>query len=435
MKVAIVESLDHEGHGVVRDGGKVVFVEGALPRERIAYASFRKKPTYEFAQVQELLRPSYLRTTPRCRYFGTCGGCSLQHLEPDAQVAVKQRVLEDQLWHVARVKPEQLLPAVHGPAWGYRQRARFAVRYVPRKGGVLVGFHERRSSYVADMAACEVVPERLSRLIAPLRALIGGLSIRARLPQVEAAVGDAATVLVLRVLERPTPEDEAALRQFADNYGVHLYLQPGGPATAAPFHPPVEADLYYDLPEFNLRLRFGPTEFTQVNPAVNRVLVRRVVALLEPHPGERIADLFCGLGNFSLPLARAGAQVVGYEGEEALVRSALGNAQGNGLAERVRFVTADLFAVDEAWMRDQGAFTKMVIDPPRDGAIAVVKALGEEAPQRIVYVSCNPATLARDAQVLVHAKGYRLRAAGVVNMFPHTAHVESIALFERGGEE
>lgn len=431
MKVATVESLDHEGRGVTRDGGKVVFVDGALPRERVACVSYRKKPTYEFAHVQEVLRSSPLRVMPRCPYFGTCGGCTLQHLEPDAQVAVKQRVLEDQLWHIARVRPEVLLPAVHGPAWAYRHRARFAVRYVAKKGGVLVGFHERRSSFVADMESCEVLPPPVSRLIRPLRALIGGLSIRDRVPQVEVAVGDAATVLVLRVLEPPSAADEAALRAFAAAHGVHLYLQPGGPATAAPFHPPLEADLYYDLPDFGLRVRFGPTDFTQVNPYVNRVLVRRAVALLEPEPGERIADLFCGLGNFSLPLARAGARVIGYEGSGALAQAALRNAEANGLRGLMQFVVANLFEVDEAWMRAQGPFDKMLIDPPRDGAIAAVKALGADAPRRIVYVSCNPATLARDAQVLVHVKGYRLRAAGVVNMFPHTAHVESIALFER----
>lgn len=427
----VIESLDQEGRGVTHLDGKAIFVEGALPGERVTATIHRRKPTFEIGQVASVLVAAASRAQPRCVHFGVCGGCALQHVDLRTQVAVKQRVLEDALRHIGKVAPELVLPAIHGPAWEYRHRARFTVRHVPKKGGALVGFHERRSSYVADMARCEVVPARISRLLLPLRELVTRLSIRQRLPQIELAVGDGADVLVLRVLEAPDAADQALLREFADAHHVFLYLQPGGPHTAEPFHPSGGADLHYTLPEFDVRIYFSPTDFTQVNHAVNRVLVRRAMALLAPQPGERVADLFCGLGNFALPIARSGATVVGIEGAEALVARARLNAQRNGLGAHTRFEKMDLFAPQtEAWAA-LGAFDRMLIDPPRDGAVEVVKALDDQAAARIVYVSCNPATLARDAAILVHAKGYRLAAAGVVNMFPHTAHVESIALFQR----
>jgi len=381
--------------------------------------------------VVRILRPSPQRTEPRCPHFGVCGGCSMQHLEARAQVAAKQRVLEDNLVHIGKVQAEEILPAIHGPTWGYRHRARLSVRYVQKKGRVLVGFHEKRSSFVADMHRCEILPPRISALIEPLRELVEQLSIRERLPQVELAVGEAVDVLVLRILEPLTGNDEALLRAFADRHGVQFFLQPKGPDTAHPFHPLDAPQLNYALPEFNVVMPFHPTEFTQVNPHINRVLVRRAMGLLAPQPGERIADLFCGLGNFTLPIARRGAFVVGVEGSPALVRRAQANAAYNGLAERTEFQVANLFEATEESLARLGHFDKMLIDPPRDGAVEVVKSLGENGPRRIVYVSCSPSTLARDAAVLVHTQGYRLRAAGGVNMFPHTAHVESIALFER----
>lgn len=432
LRIAAVESLDQEGRGVARDGGKVIFVDGALPRETVVYSPYKRKPTFEFAQATRVLRESFMRVAPRCPHFGACGGCSLQHVEAGAQVAIKQRVLEDQLWHLARTKPEQMLPPLHGPAWRYRHRARLTVRRVAKKGGVLVGFHEKRSSYVADMWSCEVLPRRVSDLIPALRELIERLSIRERLPQIEVAVGDEATVLVLRLLEPFSAADAAAVRAFAERHGVHVYIQRGGPDTAAPFHPAAPADLAYRLPEFGVEIGFGPTQFTQVNPHVNRALVGRAVRLLGARPGERVADWFCGLGNFALPLAATGAAVVGYEGSAELVAAAGANARRNGLEARVRFEPADLFAVDDDWLAAQGPFDCWLVDPPRDGAIALVKSLAAPGPRRIVYVSCNPATLARDAGVLTQVKGYRLRAAGIVNMFPHTAHVESLAVFERG---
>ncbi|MFZ5556964.1 MAG: 23S rRNA (uracil(1939)-C(5))-methyltransferase RlmD [Pseudomonadota bacterium] len=432
VRIAQVESLDQEGRGVARDGGKVIFVDGALPRETVVYSPYRRKPTFEFATASQVLRESSMRVRPRCPHFGTCGGCSLQHVEASAQVAIKQRVLEDQLWHIARVRPEQMLPPLHGPYWRYRHRARLTVRHVAKKGGVLVGFHERRSSFVADMWSCEVLPRPVSDLIPALRELVGALSIRERLPQIEVAVGDDATVLVLRLLEPFSDDDAERVRRFAGRHGVAIYVQRGGPETAQPFHPAAGVDLCYRLPEFGVEIGFGPTQFTQVNPAVNRSLVGRAVRLLNPRAGERVADFFCGLGNFALPLAATGAEVTGYEGTPALVAAAEANARRNGLERRTRFETANLFEADEGWLSAQGAFDQWLVDPPRDGAVELVKALIAPGPRRIVYVSCNPATLARDAGVLTQVKGYRLRAAGIVNMFPHTAHVESLAVFERG---
>ncbi len=431
MEVLTVESLDQEGRGVARRDGKAIFIEGALPGERVTCSSYRKKPAYEVASLVRMVKPAAQRVAPRCRFFGVCGGCSLQHLDPRAQVAVKQRVLEDSLWHIGRVKPQELLPPIHGPAWGYRHRARLAVRHVPKKGGALVGFHEKRSSYVADMVSCEVLPERYSALLRPLRGLVNALSIRSRLPQIEIAAGEGADVLVLRVLEPLLPPDVELLRRFATLHGVKIYLQPGGPETATPMSAEHAADLYYTLPEFDLRMCFGPTDFTQVNHAVNRVLVRRALALLDPRPGERVADMFCGIGNFTLAIARRGAAVVGFEGSVELLRRAAANAVENGLADSASFVEMDLYApggIDPAAL---GRFDRMLLDPPRDGAVELVKALPEDGPRRVVYVSCNPGTLARDAAVLTRARGYRLSAAGVVNMFPHTSHVESIAVFDR----
>lgn len=431
MPVGKIESLDHDARGVTRLEGKTVFVEGALPGETVEYATFREKPNYALATATAVLRPAAARVAPRCPHFGVCGGCSMQHLEPTAQVAAKQRLLENNLWHLSRLRPEQIYNPIHGPAWGYRYRARLTVRMVESKGGVLVGFHEKRSSYVADLHTCPILPAHVSGLLVPLRQLFARLSIRDRLPQVEIAVGARCTVLVLRILEPLKGADEKLLRGFADEHGVVLFLQPKGPASAYRFHPAEAPALSYLLPEFGLEMRFSPTEFTQVNPGINQVLVRRALSLLDPQPGERIADLFCGLGNFTLPIARRGARVVGVEGLKELTRRAEENAAANGLTAKVSFGVANLFECTPESLEALGRFDKMLIDPPREGAAELVKALGENAPRRIVYVSCNPATLARDAAILVHQKGYRFRGAGVVNMFPHTSHVESIALFEQ----
>jgi 23S rRNA (uracil1939-C5)-methyltransferase len=429
-----IVSLDQEGRGVGRIEGKAVFVEGALPGERAMISTLKRKPTWELARADAILRENSGRVVPRCPHFGICGGCSLQHLDAAAQVAAKQRTLEDALWHIARVRAGTLLPPIHGQAWGYRHRARLSVRHVAKKGGVLVGFHERKSSYVADMTSCDVLPPKVSALLPALRRLVGELSIRDRVPQIELAMGDGAApacVLVLRILEPLASGDRDVLTAFARAHGVDFWLQTGGPESAAPLVPGA-ARLAYTLPEFGLEFPYAPTEFTQVNPAINRVLVRRAVALLGPQPGERIADFFCGLGNFTLPIARRGATVVGVEGSASLVRRAGELAAANGLAERASFRAANLFEATPESVEALGPLDKVLLDPPREGAIALVKALpGDGPPARIVYVSCAPATLARDTAVLVHDHGYELAAAGVVNMFPHTAHVESIALFRR----
>jgi 23S rRNA (uracil1939-C5)-methyltransferase len=425
----LIESLDREGRGIARVEGKAIFIDGGLPGETVSYAPYKKKPNYEMASVTAIFGASAAREFPRCSHFGVCGGCSMQHLELHSQVAAKQRVLEDSLWHIGKVRPEMMLRPIYGLSWGYRHRARLSVRLVPKKGGVLVGFHERKSSFIADMASCEVLPRRISDLLRPLRSLVAGLSMPRRLPQIELAVGEEVTVMVLRILDPLIPSDEDALRSFATQYGIQFWLQRAGPDTAEPFCPADAPPLYYSLPEFGVQIHFRPTDFTQVNHAVNRILVRHAMSLLDPRPGERIADLFCGLGNFSLPIASRGAQVLGVEGNAELVRRAEDNARKNGLGARARFQVANLFEAPSSV--DFGGFDKLLIDPPRDGAVEVVKALGDGGPRRIVYVSCDPATLARDAEVLVRVKGYRLAAAGVINMFPHTSHVESIALFEK----
>ncbi|MFO1412337.1 MAG: 23S rRNA (uracil(1939)-C(5))-methyltransferase RlmD [Burkholderiales bacterium] len=432
----VIESLDQEGRGVAHVDGKAMFVEGALPGEHVTAEVLKDKPSYAVARVARVHRASASRVTPRCPHFGVCGGCTLQHADPALQVAAKQRALEDALARIGRVRPETVLPPIAGPAWGYRGRARLSVRHVVKKGGVLVGFHERKSSYVADMTECHVVPPAFSALLVPLRELVAGLTLRDRLPQIEMAVGERpggeVIALVLRILAPPTPEDEEKLVAFAQRHGVELWTQTGGPATVVPFHPR-DASLAYTLPEFSVTMPFAPTEFTQVNYGVNRVLVRRAVALLAPEPGERVADFFCGLGNFTLPIARRGAVAHGFEGAPALVARAVENAAHNGLAARTQFSAVNLFTVTPESLAAFGRFDRALIDPPREGAVELVKALPHRsepgALQRIVYVSCAPGTLARDAAVLVHDRGYRLAAAGVVNMFPHTAHVESIAVF------
>lgn len=429
-----IESLDLEARGVARRGGKVIFVEGALPGERVLARVTRRKASFEVAQLEHVVRASSQRVEPRCPNFGVCGGCAMQHLDAAAQVAIKQRALEDSLWHIGKVRPERVLPALHGPTWGYRHRARLSVRLVPKKGGVLVGFRERHSSYVADMTECLVLPPHVSALLRPLRDLIATLSIPNRIPQIEVAAGDGTVVLLLRHLEALADADLGLLEAFGDKHGVSWWLQPGGFETVHPLRPEDEDALFYDLPEFGLRMPFRPTDFTQVNYAINRVLVGRALQLLDVRDTDRVADMFCGLGNFSLPLALRARAVVGAEGSEILTRRAQATAAARGLAEKTRFVTCNLFEIDASWLRGLGVFDRMLFDPPREGALALSGAVSSiaahERPRRIVYVSCNPATLARDAGILVHAAGYKLAGTGVVNMFPHTGHVESIAVFD-----
>ena len=435
-----IESLDLEAQGVAHNAeGKVVFVEDALAGEEVQVAVRRRKNNWEQASLVALRRPSAQRVVPRCPHFGVCGGCALQHLHVAAQVATKQRALEDALWHLGKVRPEQVLRPIEGPAWGYRQRARLSVRHVVKKGTVLVGFHERRSSYVADIRSCDVLPPQVSAMLLPLRELIGAMRTRDRLPQIELAVGDDTTALVLRHLEPLPEEDLDRLRRFAAAHGVEWWLQPKGPDTARTLDG-AASRLAYSLPEFGVRMPFRPTDFTQVNRDINRVLVSRAVRLLAPEREERVIDWFCGLGNFTLPLATRAASVLGLEGSATLLARAYEAASLNGLAERTRFEASNLFEVTPDSLAALGHAERWLIDPPREGAFAIAKALADLAeqpvagwrpPRRIVYVSCNPATLARDAALIVHRAGYRCSAAGAVNMFPHTTHVESIAVFDR----
>lgn len=436
-----VESLDLDGQGVAhRADGKVVFIEGALPGECVQVNVGRRKNQWEQGQVTAIARESAQRVRPGCPHFGlhreACGGCKIQHLHPAAQVAVKQRVLEDNLWHLGKVRAEQLLRPIEGPAWGYRYRARLSVRHVHRKGEVLVGFHERKSRYVADMSVCPVLPPQVSAMLPALRVLVAGMAERDRLPQIELAMGDEVIALVLRHLA-PLPDgDLARLRAFGAEHGVQWWLQPKGPDTVYRLDRG-GPELAYALPEFGVTMPFKPTDFTQVNPHVNRVLVQRALARLDPQPAERVIDWFCGLGNFTLPIARRGARVLGIEGSRSLVARAADNARLNGLS--AEFEARDLFALSAEDLQALGAAERWLVDPPREGAFALAKATADllqaaadwVPPRRIVYISCNPATLARDAGLLVHQASYRCTLAGVVNMFPHTAHVESMAVFER----
>lgn len=437
-----VESLDLEAQGVAHNAeGKVVFVEGALPGEEVLVKVGRRKNNWEQATMTALRRESSQRVRPQCRHFGVCGGCKMQHFHVAAQVATKQRALEDALWHLGKVKPERILRPIEGPAWGYRYRARLSVRYVAKKGGVLVGFHERQSSYVADMDSCEVLPPHLSAMLVPLRRLIEGMDGRDRLPQIEVAIGTEVTALVLRHLEPLSAADLQRLRVFGGEHGVQWWLQPKGPDTV---HLLDEGgpELDYTLPEFGVTMPFKPTDFTQVNHQINRTLVHRALGLLKAQPDDRVIDWFCGLGNFTLPIATQVREVLGIEGSETLVARARENARANGLAAKAQFEARNLFELSAADLVAQGRADKWLVDPPREGAFALAKALADlvqdpalapdfQLPSRIVYVSCNPATLARDAGLLVHQAGYRCTAGGAVNMFPHTAHVESIAVFER----
>jgi 23S rRNA (uracil1939-C5)-methyltransferase len=437
---ATIESLDQEGRGVARVDGKTIFIDGALPNEKVTFRSHRIKPSYEVANVINVLKQSNQRVTPKCKHFGLCGGCKLQHLDFSAQVATKQRLLENDLWHIGKVKPENMLPPIYGPTWGYRHKARLSVKYVEKKQRVLVGFNEKATRYVADMNSCEVLVPEVSALIEPLQQLIVQLSIRDKLPQIELAVGEAVEeklviVLILRIMAPLTVEDEVLLASFADDYAVQIWTQTKGPDTIKPLYPlsslaVMLPELKYSLPEFDLTYPFKPNEFTQVNPQINQVMIRRAMQLLEPQAHEKIADFFCGIGNFTLPIARSGAQVLGLEGLSNLVDRANESAVLNQIGN-AQFGVADLFKMTTEDLTGLGRFDKWLVDPPRDGAFELIKSLdASNSPQRIVYVSCNPATLARDAGVLVNEKGYTLKAAGVINMFPHTSHVESIALFE-----
>jgi 23S rRNA (uracil1939-C5)-methyltransferase len=424
-ETGVVAALTHEGAGVVH-AGKAAFVMGALPGEIIRFRRQRSHRQHDEAQLEEILTPSPERVTPRCRHFEICGGCALQHLEGSAQLRLKESQLRDNLERLARTTPLRWLAPIPGPSFGYRRRARLGVKYVERKQQVVVGFRERTSNLIAAIDRCEVLSPPVDALITPLRELVVGLSIRARLPQIEVAVADNAVALIMRVLDAPSESDRQALREFEQRHRVTIYLQPGGIGSVQALSLNAPA-LLYQLPDSQLELTFLPTDFVQINAAVNRSMVGAALQLLELKSDSRVLDLYCGLGNFSLALARHAQQVVGVEGDSALVERARTNAIGNAITN-AQFHTADLSrdVSDAIWLRP--GHTHVLLDPPRVGARALLPRIAQLAPERVLYVSCHPATLARDVGILVHEHGFELLAAGVVDMFAHTAHVESMAL-------
>jgi len=432
VEVGTVDGLTHEGEGVVH-GGKTAFVAGALPGERVRFERLRRRKHHDEARLVELLEPSAERVEPCCAHFGVCGGCALQHLRAARQLEAKQAELADALERIARVAPRGWLEPLRGPPWGYRRRARLGARYVRKKGRVVVGFRERAAPYVTATDRCEVLAPPVGALIGALGALLDGLAIRERVPQIEVAVGDEATALVLRVLEAPPPQDLERLRDFERAHGLRLYLQPGGLQSVAPLSPAALTPLSYTLPEFDVRIEFAPTDFIQINGPINRMLVARAVSLLELTPDARVLDLYCGLGNFTLPIARRAARVLGIEGDHALTERARHNARLNGL-DNAAFDTADLQSAGiDARPSLSGDFSHVLLDPPRAGAREVLRTIARIRPLRVLYISCHPGSLARDVGTLVHEHGFSLLSAGVVDMFPHTTHVESLALLAPGG--
>jgi 23S rRNA (uracil1939-C5)-methyltransferase len=430
LETGVVADLTHEAEGVVRTSGKVVFVAGALPGEEISFRRRRFHKGHDEAELIEVLRPSPLRVTPRCAHFGVCGGCALQHLDPAAQIESKQKELAANLERIGNVTPESWLPPLLGPHWNYRRRARLSSRFVIKKGRSLVGFRARQGKYVTDVQRCEVLAEPVASLIGKLGDLLTTMEGRESLPQIEVSLSDGERVLVLRVLDPLSEGDLAKLASFEREHGLRILLQPGGLDTVAPMTPG-PLDLHYRLDEFDLELAFGPTDFVQVNAAINQAMVARAIELLEVAPTDRVLDLYCGLGNFTLPLARRAAEVVGVEGEAGLIERARANAAANGIAN-ARFHVGDLSAAPDPtipWMR--GGYDKVLLDPPRVGAREVLSAVAHLAPRRVVYISCHTGSLARDLGVMTRELGFRLRAAGVLDMFPHTTHVESIAVLDR----
>jgi len=425
-----IEDLSHDGRGVATHEDKRVFVRGALPGERVRARITASKRRYDEGEAVEILEPSADRITPRCPNFGSCGGCSLQHLDPCRQIDAKQNTLLQNLQRIGKVSPGSVWAPLTGPLWGYRRKARLSVRYVSAKERVLVGFREIYGRFVADMQECHVLDSRVAGQLDRLATLIYGLAARQSIPQIEVACGDDTCALVFRHLEPLLAQDLDKLREFARESGLAVMLQPGAPDSIAALEPK-EVELSFRLPEFGLKLVFGPADFVQVNAVMNRLMVNRALELLSPAAGERVLDLFCGLGNFTLPIATLAGDVVGVEGDLSLVRKAAENAALNGL-EHAHFHAADL-SVDPGsapWLK--GGYDSVLIDPPRSGAEFILPHVAASGARRVVYVSCHPASLARDAGILVHRFGFRLQGAGVMDMFPHTGHVESIALFERG---
>lgn len=426
---ARIESLSHDGRGVTHVDGKTVFIDGALPDEEVTFRYLSKHRKFDQGQVVEVVSPSADRVEPRCPHFGLCGGCSLQHMEPGAQILAKQKILLENLQHIGGVEPDRILEPLIGPHWGYRNKARLGAKFVIKKARVLVGFRERHKSYVADLTRCEVLHPSVGLRITELAELIQELSVRAGIPQIEVAVGQVATALIFRHLESLADNDVTRLVEFGRSRDLHIYLQPGGVETVTALWPE-DSQLCYQLPKYDIRINFHPTDFVQINPGMNVALVDRVVECLDPEPDDRVLDLFCGLGNFSLPLARNAGQVIGVEGDVGLIRRAGENAQQNGI-DNAQFHCADLTEDVSGSPWAKSAYNKILLDPPRCGAKELMHRIPQWNAQQVVYISCHPGSLARDAGALVNDYGYRLVSAGVMDMFPHTTHMESIAVFEK----
>ncbi len=425
-----IESLSQDGRGVTHIEGKAVFIDGALPGERVRFIYTRRCRRHDEGRVEEVLEASADRVAPRCAHFAICGGCSLQHMAPKAQIIAKQQAMIDGLKHIGKVEPEHVLAPLTGPVWGYRRKARLGVRKVIKKGRVLVGFREKRNSYVADIERCEVLDASVGLKLDALSQLIEGLDAKATLPQIEVAVADNATALVLRHLEPLSEHDCEQVVAFAKQQDYQIYLQSGGPDTVVPLYPE-KPELYYEHQDYDVRIDVGPLDFYQVNADINHQMLQRALEYLELVPTDKVLDLFSGLGNFTLPIARQVAEVVGIEGDQIMVNRARATAERNGISN-TRYYAADLMdeLKDEPWLKER--FDKILLDPPRSGAKEVIEHIGKLDAKCIVYVSCHPGTLARDAGELVHTHGYKLVSAGVMDMFPHTGHVESMAIFVRG---
>ena len=429
---ATIEELTPEGRGFAQIDGKATFIDFALPGERVLFRYSKTSSKYDEGRTVEVLQASDDRVEPACQHFGVCGGCSLQHLRGEAQIEAKQQALLTHLQQLARVQPETVLQPLRGPVLGYRHKARLGVKYVIKKEKVLVGFREKSSGLLADLHSCKVLHPSVGEQLEQLGELIMGLDARQTLPQIEVAVSDGCSNLVFRLLEPLSQKDTDALKAYAQQQDLQFYLQPGGPDTVHPLWPQDPQPLFYRLDDYDLRIDFEPSDFTQVNPDINRQMVARALEFLELKNDDRVLDLFCGLGNFTLPMARSAEHVTGVEGVEAMVKKARHNAELNGLVN-VDFHAADLSSelVGYPWLNNH--YDKILLDPPRSGAMEILRHLDKFGAGKIVYVSCHPATLARDTDVLVNQLGYRLTAAGVMDMFPHTAHVESIAVFEKAG--
>jgi 23S rRNA (uracil1939-C5)-methyltransferase len=428
VQEADIVDLAHDGRGIARVDGKAVFIDGALPGERVRFRLIKRRRQLDEAGLVEVLIASPDRVAPACAHFGICGGCSLQHLSAAAQVEAKQRQLLDNLQRIGRVRPERVLAPLRGPQWAYRRRARLGVKYVHKKGRVLAGFREREKPYLADIQRCEILPQPLAALPRDLAALVETLSIREKIPQVEVAAGDEATALVFRVLEAPAAQDIEKIAAFGAKQGVQIFLQSGGLDTVRPLHPHY-SPLSYAVDAGRVVIEFGPVDFIQINREINVSMVAAALGLLLPTRNDAVLDLFCGLGNFTLPLAHRARRVVGVEGDALLAAKAGANATRNGIGNAAFFVE-NLFEPTQfgSWANDR--YELVLLDPPRAGACALLARMAHWRPRRVVYISCHPGSLARDAEILVYSQGFKLTCAGVMDMFPHTTHVESIAVFE-----